>query len=90
VVLDGEAMLCEVKSSWRSLRPSHIKDFVALAIRLRPNIALLAVMDVGSGPESEMATARAQLAVEGIEFELLTLEVKTWKMVPYLYGDDEA
>jgi hypothetical protein len=45
VILDGQAMLCEVKSSWHGLRPAHIADFVALAPRLRPDIALLAVME---------------------------------------------
>src|SRR5439155_23538499 len=39
VILDGRAMLCEVKSSWHGLRPTHITDFVALARRLRPDIA---------------------------------------------------
>ncbi len=36
VLLDGRAMLCEVKSSWHGLRPSHIADFAKLASRLRP------------------------------------------------------
>ena len=72
VIIDGQAILCEVKSSWHGLRPAHILDFVALACRLRPDIALLAVMEAGPGPVADLATARAQLVAERIKFELLT------------------
>ena len=68
IILDGKAMLCEVKSSWHSLRPVHVADFVALARRLRPDIALLAVMDSGPGPAADLAAAQGQLATEGIKF----------------------
>jgi hypothetical protein len=61
VILDGRAMLCEVKSSWRSLRSAHITDFVALARRLRPDIAVLAVMEAGRGPATVLAEAQTQL-----------------------------
>jgi len=75
ILLDGNAWLCEIKASWRSLRPSHIVDFVALARRLRPDTALLAVMEAGpSELQANIAAATAQLAAEGIEFELLTLD----------------
>jgi hypothetical protein len=47
VLLDGKALVCEVKSSWRALRTSDISDFVALASRLRPDCALLGVMEAG-------------------------------------------
>jgi hypothetical protein len=88
VVLDGQAMLCEVKSSWHGLRPAHIIDFVALASRLRPDTALLAVMEAGQGPAADLAAARAQLAAEGIEFELLTLDTYRPRDDPYLHFDD--
>ena len=84
VIIDGQAMLCEVKSSWHVLRPSHISDFVALASRLRPDIALLAVMEAGPGPEAELAAARAQLAAEDIKFELLTPDRHRPEDDPYL------
>jgi hypothetical protein len=71
VLLDGQATLCEIKSSWRSLRTAHIDEFVALAVRLRPDIALLAVMEAGPGPAAQLAAARAQLDAQGIKFELL-------------------
>lgn len=72
VVLDGQAVLCEVKSSWHALRLTDIEDFVTLARRLRPDIALLAVMEGGSGPSANLNAARTQLAAEGITFEVLT------------------
>jgi hypothetical protein len=70
-LVDGQAMLCEVKSSWRSLRSVHIQDFVALAKRLRPDKGLLAVMEPGT-PPPELAEAESELAAEHIGFELLT------------------
>ena len=84
VILDGRAMLCEVKSSWHGLRPAHATDFVALARRLRPDIAMLAVMEAGPGPATVLAEARAQLAAEQIEFELLTLNAYMPRDDPYL------
>lgn len=89
VILDGEAMLCEVKSSWHGLRQSDIDDFVALAIRLRPDIALLAVMDTGTGPV-ELTAARANLEAQKIDFNLLTLDQYRLKDGPYLDIEDEA
>ena len=71
-VSDGEAILCEVKSSWRGLRLGDISDFVALAKRLRPDTAVLAVMEAGAGPEVHLENARKQLDDEQIKFELLT------------------
>jgi hypothetical protein len=90
VIRDGQAMLCEVKSSWHGLRPSHIADFVALARRLRPDIALLAVMEAGPGPAADLGAARAQLAAERIELELLTLDACMQRDEPYLHFDDEG
>ena len=83
-ISDGQAMLCEVKSSWHGLRPGHISHFVALAKRLRPDTALLAVMESGSGPADDLAAARAQLADKQIKFELLTPD--TSDGIPYLHS----
>lgn len=88
VILDGQAILCEVKSSWHSLRLTDISDFVALAIRLRPDTALLAVMEVGAGPVADLLAAKERLAVEGIHFELLTPNASENWDDPYLYFDD--
>jgi hypothetical protein len=72
VLSEGEAIVCEVKNSWRALRSSDIDDLVALAMRLRPDKAILAVMEEGKGPVDELVAARAELLAQGIAFELLT------------------
>lgn len=91
VLLDGKAILCEVKASWRTLRPTHIVDLVALARRLRPDTALLAVME-SRPPElaADIAVATAQLAAEGIEFELLTLSAFKPPDDSYLHFEHEG
>lgn len=85
-VVDGESILCEVKSAWRSLRAAHIEDFVHLATRLSPDRAILAVMEKGSRLDEEMRSAEAALKAEGIQFELLTLENYSVEDDPYLLG----
>lgn len=89
VILDGQALLCEVKSSWRDLRTSNITLFVALARRLRPDIALVAVMEEGQGPVREIAQARAALAADGIIFELLTPNLTAQRDSPYLHFEED-
>lgn len=85
-VVDGESILCEVKSAWRSLRAAHIEDFVHLAKRLRPDRAILAVMEKGGRFEEEMQSAETALKADGIQFELLTLENYSVEDDPYLLG----
>jgi hypothetical protein len=84
VILDGNALFCEVKSSWQDLRRGGISNFVAIAQRLRPDIAVLAVMETGSGPRDALAAAQAELAADNIKFELLTLTHFTPRDDPYL------
>jgi hypothetical protein len=48
-IVDGSTLLCEVKSSWH-FRPVELTEFVALAARLRPDVALLAAMDRALDP----------------------------------------
>jgi hypothetical protein len=71
-IIDGATLLCEAKLSWR-FRPVELDEFVALSVRLRPDVALLAVMDRGPGPAPKLNKARATLAPHGIKFEVLTL-----------------
>jgi hypothetical protein len=85
-VVDGESILCEVKSAWRSLRGAHIEDFVHLAKRLRPDRAILAVMEKNRQLDEEMRTAEASLKAVGVQFELLTLENYSVEDDPYLHG----
>jgi hypothetical protein len=85
-VVDGEAIICEVKSAWRSLRPSHLKDFVAQAKHLKPDRAVLAVMEDGNRLADEIAAATAELATVGIRFELLTTSKYRVDDDPFLFG----
>lgn len=85
-ILDGQAVLCEVKSAWRSLRAVHIEDFILQAKRLRPNLAILAVMEIGSRFEKELKSASELLKLEGIKFELLTPDKYDVQDDPYLAG----
>ena len=71
-ISDGEALLCEAKSSWVGLRPADILNFVELAKRLRPDSVLLAVMEPGIRLEAELEAAEENLAEEQIKFELIT------------------
>jgi hypothetical protein len=72
-IVDGESIFCEVKSAWRSLRTVHLEDFVHSAKRLRPDRAILAVMEDDKRFEEEIRKAESELKADGIEFELLTL-----------------
>ncbi len=71
VLRDGQALLCEIKSSWRSLRTSDIEELVKLALKLRPDVAVLGVMETGTGPVNKLKAAELHLTKEGIKFELL-------------------
>ena len=86
---DGRAIFCEVKSSWHTLRLPDISDFVDLAKRLRPDVALLAVMEEGTGPHAELTAATAELAAVGIALELLTPGRDEHRDDPYLPSLDE-
>ena len=73
VAVDGDAILCEVKSSWRSFRAVDLEALVSLAKRLRPDQVVLAVMDDSNGRFDEyIQTASNALGEVGIKFEVLT------------------
>jgi hypothetical protein len=87
-VIDGRTVLCEAKSSWSRVRSSDITNLVALATRLRPDVALLGVMESGGGPTNDLQAAQTQLAAYGIEFEVLTLnDANNLQDGPYLHFD---
>ncbi len=91
VLLDGRAYLCEVKSSWSALRGADIEGLVDLAKRLRPDVALLAVMETGGKAQDALAKAKADLAAVGIDFEIMTTEDFGDDDNPYLHfelGDE--
>jgi len=84
VISDGKALLCEVKSSWASVRKADINKLVQLATRLRPDVALLAVMEENGEMNDLIADATQQLAQQQIEFELLLWRPNELLDGPYL------
>jgi hypothetical protein len=88
VVADGKTSLCEVKSSWRDARPSEIDKLRDLALRLRPDRAVLAVMEQGEGPTGKIPEVRALLAEAGITLEVITPQANGQLDGPYLPTDD--
>jgi hypothetical protein len=85
VVLDGKAAVCEVKASWAIIRAKDISSLVAVAKRMRPDTAILAVMDTGKKFETEIDSAINELLALGISFELLTLDMHPLEDNPLLW-----
>jgi hypothetical protein len=72
-----------VKSSWRLVQDSDVNDFCALALRLRPDRALFAVMEDGIGPARPIEQARKELGIAGVEFAIMTPDPDRYDR-PYL------
>ncbi len=87
-LVDGRTFLCEAKSSWRDVRAGELDKLADLAIRLRPDVALLAVMKPGDGPADKLAEIRARLVAANIGFELMSANPNPNHDDPYLPGDD--
>jgi hypothetical protein len=85
VISDGRAIICEVKHSWRLVRASDIGEFAALACKLRPDQALIAVMEQGAGPVAAIEQARKELAAVGIQFAVMTPQNDGRYDSPYLH-----
>lgn len=86
-IVDGQAVLCEVKSTWTSVRAPDIGGLVALAKRLRPDLVVLAVMEEGGARFSELlADAGRQLLAVGISLEVLTPDKYSVSDDPFLFG----
>jgi hypothetical protein len=85
-IIDGQVLLCEIKSAWRSLRASDLASFVALAIRLRPDRAILAIMEPLADKKlaDEIDAAAKQLNDAGIRFKLITVEAYQPRGAPFL------
>lgn len=71
-IVDGSSIMCEVKTSWRSLRPDDLIGFAELALKFRPDVAMLAVMKGEQKMQAQTQELREKLKAAGIEFQLLT------------------
>jgi hypothetical protein len=86
-MVDGQAVLCEVKSTWTSVRASHISDLVALAKRIRPDSAVFAVMEEGGSRfATALQQAGRQLSESGIKLEIITPANYSVSDDPMLWG----
>lgn len=84
VIRDGKTIFCEVKSSWRGLSIRGLDQFVEVAERLRPDIALLAVMEPGREMGEHLDKAQQRLLRAGINFELLNTDRYQVDFDPFL------
>jgi hypothetical protein len=85
MIIDGRTVVCEVKSSWASLRASHIDGLAALALKLRANTALLAIMEPASNRQAgKIAEAGAALEAAGIKLRVMSLTSHPLNDEPYL------
>ncbi|MFZ6758613.1 hypothetical protein ACO0K9_15525 [Undibacterium sp. Ji50W] len=75
-IVDGQTVLCEVKSAWRSLRKIDLTSFIELSLRLRPDCAILAIMEnlKDKKLDDDIENVKRQLSKESIKFELLTTD----------------
>lgn len=84
LVLDQSTIVVEVKSSWNSVRSRHIDELGEMAKRLRPDIALLAVMDKGQRHGPRLSKLHEELEALEIKLEVMTLDTHPLEDCPYL------
>jgi hypothetical protein len=74
-VMDGVVRMCEVKQSARQLYREEVEKFAELMKRLRPDVAVMAVMEPENAKiRGHFTSLSDQLADTGIRAELLTLD----------------
>lgn len=84
-VVDQRTIMAEVKSSWSSLRKEDIRAFGEIAKRLRPDAAILAIMDTGSQHVQILSDLGKDLGAEDIQFEIMTLDTSPLADDPHLW-----
>ncbi len=85
-VADGVVRMCEVKQSARQLEARQTNKFGELMKRLRPDIAIMAVMEPANAEIRKAFTSFSdQLAGAGIQAELVTFD-KDGDLESGLYG----
>jgi hypothetical protein len=85
-IVDDQVHLCEVKSSARDI---EVESLVEVAIRLRPDVVTLAVMEPPSARlNSKLEELKLGLGNNGIEAQLLTLRPDRFSDVANLPSSD--
>lgn len=81
-VVDGLVYLCEVKSSPKGF---NVEKFIKIAERVRPDVALLAVMGVSTPKlDEDFRVAKEHLATVDIDAELMIQQSEDIRNDPYL------
>ena len=84
-IVDGLVYLCEVKSSPREF---SVEKFIRVAERVRPNVALLAVMGASTPKlNKDFQTVAERLTAVDIRAELMTLQEGEFREDPHLPTD---
>lgn len=84
-VIDGEVFLCEIKSSGR-IKDSDIQKFINLTNRIRPNVAILTVMEeISDKVRQELIKKVNGKFDQGIKFEIMSFKeyhLEDWPALP--------
>lgn len=89
MIVDDKTYIAEVKTSWRSLRQSDVAKLVEQAERLKPDIALLAIMEDGAKQQETILAATERLKTQNIELKVFTpFGQYEFPDEKWLYGDD--
>lgn len=89
MIVDDKTYIAEVKTSWRSLRQSDVAKLVEQAERLKPDIALLAIMEEGAKQQDAIFAATERLRTQNIELKVFTpSEQYEFPDEKWLFGDD--
>src|SRR3546814_7584137 len=70
MVVDGTSIVAEVKSSWAVMRKSDVTALGDIAKKIRPDVALLAVMDTGKKHREALEALGSELREAGIKLQV--------------------
>src|SRR3546814_19598628 len=84
MVVDGTSIVAEVKSSWAVMRKSDVTALGDIAKKIRPDVALLAVMDTGKKHTAALSALGSELRAAGTKLKVRTLDTNTLPDDPYL------
>src|SRR3546814_19266396 len=90
MVVDGTSIVAEVKSSWAVMRKSDVTALGDIAKKIRPDVALLAVMDTGKKHREALEALGSELREAGIKLQVMTLDTNPLNDDPYQIGRESC
>src|SRR3546814_9599952 len=90
MVVDGTSIVAEVKSSWAVMRKSDVTALGDIAKKIRPDVALLAVMDTGKKHREALEALGSELREAGIKLQVMTLDTNPLHDDPYLRSEEHT